>query len=1261
MALEKQSVSISFNKGVDTKTDSKQLVPGKLLNLENVILKKVGKFVKRNGYGVLASSTSLSNGNALATFKNELLAFDGSTISSYSSFDDKLYSKGTKVAVDIAVQSIARNSYEQTAPDSATHSVGISVFAWQDSSGGVRYSVFDNTTQQAVLSNILISATGSKPKVKTIGSNILIFYIDGSSLKYYKINSASPTTVYATVTLVTIGSYYDVSLINSKLIVAYSTGTTTGVFSLDSALIQSASTVVSEASSCLSVFGDTSNNVWIAYNSGNNLKVFIRDSALTGVVLAPTVIEAGAAPYVNVAGIYDGTGKLWYEVTGDISSNQYVKFNTCSVSGTVGTASVFLRSVGLYSKPFIVSGSVYITVTHDSDLQPTYFVTNGSGSVVAKVAPSLGGGLSASGLLAEVSLISSNNYLIAYEFKDFVQSVAGDVTTQTGINAVTLKFAQPILSSEIGNNLHTSGGIISSYDGQNINELGFSLYPEIIEPTYIKNGGTLQEGSYLYTATYEWTDSQGQIHRSAPYSETLDIAENLDYITYYPPVIGTTYAIMFDQDPSTGTFTGSVDEALQKLYIGKKVSIPGVPSAYVTAIVDFRLNTVSAVAQRAFVYLNTSFSGGSGFKTVTTYPQFFYPASSTIGSSIVNYKEVPFNCYTGTVANGSNTIYMSNTKGLVPKMRLVSSGGCFPLTASSYITDVYDDRIVMNTTSTAALTNGIFYFVRTLQVGAGTVNSIVWNESIRGTMDFFIGQKLYYYADSANLGTPENQAGFIFNITGGSGIYTITFNTSLNTNQLLVAGLYANQDLYEQQQVTISANYTNPVTIEGTNNVVGEANEKTVDVNKVASATGDVVITIDNFASPAISVDTLRVTEKENAVINIYRTAKNGTVSYQVTPVNGIPNDPTVDSISFVDSVPDEQLIGNAQLYTTGGEVENIAPPAGDIVSTFKNRLLVVPNEDPISFWYSKQVRTNTPIEFNDSFIQRVPEKGGAITALQQMDDKLLIFKQDYVFVMVGDGASVSGVNNDFTDPQLITADCGCRDKKSAVVLPTGVIFMSQKGFYLLDRALNVKYIGADVESFNSFTVNNAKMIETENQVRFNLSSGDTLVYDYYLEQWNIFKLINGVDAVNFQDRYTYILPNGQIRRETPNTFLDNTSFIPMKIETGWISMAGLQGFQRIYQFLILGTYKSPHTLQVELYRDFIDTPYQTITIPVLAAPDKYQYRIYPNIQKCEAFKLKITELQSSPYGEGCDITGIALEVGAKRGQNKLSSGASYG
>lgn len=1243
MALSKQSVSISFNKGLDTKTDSKQLIPGKLLTLENVILKKVGKFVKRPGYGVIAAAAPISNGNALATFKNELLAFDGSTISSYSSSDDKLYQKGTKVAVDLAVQSIARNSYEQTAPDCAVHSVGISVYAWQDSSGGVRYSVFDNTTQHSIVSNELVSATGSKPKVKTIGSNILIFFVDGTSLKYFRLSSANPSLTYPVVTLVTLNSYYDVSFINSKLYVAFSTGTTTGVFSLDSALVQSGTTTVSEVSSCLSVFGDTSNNVWVAYNSGNNLKVFIRDSALTGVVLAPTVIEAGSAPFVNVAGIYDTTGKIWYEVTGDISSNQYVKFNTCTISGTVGTPSVFLRSVGLYSKPFLNGSSVYVTVTHDSDLQPTYFIVNGSGSVVTKLAPSLGGGLSNTGLLAEVNTVSNNNYLMAYEFKDFVQSVSGDVTTQTGVNAGTLTFSAPILTAELGNNLHVSGGIVSAYDGQSINELGFNLYPEEINIGSAIYGGNLQPQKYQYLCVYEWTDSQGQIHKSAPsIPKDLDATDLIFLAQGQITLVSAGYSF---QSASTTTF-----EDFLYLFPGMKLS--GLSASANATLIYNRnyLGNFTAGSIPTFTVYNQTTTSAAGQYKLS--PGFSVQAVTQEYSDILTIKRQIAEYLQLDCIQGSNILTLrTEVQVKIGSKILLYTNSPTPSVLATVLSQ--NGKTITIDLNAPYTRNNIFAKITYPAISVSAVSSSP-TVTTADTSVFNVGEKWTYLDTSDN----ENPATVI-----SKTLTTVTFNKNSNTTGTKTLR-YTHEPFYPEVGMTFfdtKGAFSGQVVVEEVDKTNGtiKVNQKSTKTQGYSDPT-DIIST--ESVSSSLQIETLRITDKKDVVITVYRTAANGTLFYKVSSFQqALYNDKTKDYVLFIDTAPDNKIIGNEQLYTTGGEVENIAVPASNLIATYRNRVIAVPNEDPISFWYSKQTRTNTPIEFNDSFIQRVPEKGGSITGLQQMDDKLLIFKQDYIFVMVGDGPSVSGINNDFTDPQLITADAGCSDKKSIVVLPTGVIFKSQKGFYLLDRALNVKYIGADVESFNSAAVNSAKMVETENQVRFNLSTGDTLVYDYYLEQWNIFKSINGVDAVNFQDRYTYLLPNGQIRRETPNAYLDDTSLIPIKIETGWISLAGLQGFQRIYQFLILGTYKSPHTLVMELYKDYIETPYQTTTIPVLTAPDKYQFRVYPSIQKCEAFKIKITEQQIAPFGEGCDITGIALEAGAKAGQNKLSSAKSYG
>ena len=68
MALDKQTVSLSLVKGVDTKSDSKQQVPGSLVLLENGRFTSVGQIQKRPGHdalgqGIIGGSESITKDN----------------------------------------------------------------------------------------------------------------------------------------------------------------------------------------------------------------------------------------------------------------------------------------------------------------------------------------------------------------------------------------------------------------------------------------------------------------------------------------------------------------------------------------------------------------------------------------------------------------------------------------------------------------------------------------------------------------------------------------------------------------------------------------------------------------------------------------------------------------------------------------------------------------------------------------------------------------------------------------------------------------------------------------------------------------------------------------------------------------------------------------------------------------------------------------------------------------------------------------------
>ncbi len=407
-------------------------------------------------------------------------------------------------------------------------------------------------------------------------------------------------------------------------------------------------------------------------------------------------------------------------------------------------------------------------------------------------------------------------------------------------------------------------------------------------------------------------------------------------------------------------------------------------------------------------------------------------------------------------------------------------------------------------------------------------------------------------------------------------------------------------------------------------------------------------------------IPTLRVTAKAGVQIVVYRTLVNGTTYYKLTGnstlgFGTIANDPTVDSVSFTDTgaVTDAVLGTYTPLYTNGGVQENAPGPPTIAIGQYKNRAVVIDSERSYQVAYSKQVVPGSPVEFTDfNFLNIDPSRGGGCTAVAALDDKLILFKQGVVFFVVGDGPTDTGAANDFSTPVLINTNSGALSQSSVVPAAGGIIYQSAKGFFILDRALSDHYVGAEVEAYNGYTVAAAVQIPGTNDARFVMSSGDVLSYDYLVNQWSVFTGLAPLSACLFQNKWTmvkYASPNALVWQETPGTFTDAGAAVSLKLKTSWLSLAGLQGFQRAYKLMILGDYFSAHGLKVEIAVDFDSTIVQTVNLTQSAA-GVYQWRIDLTRQKCQAIQVTLTDTPTAPYGESLAISGLTLEVGAKRG-----------
>lgn len=447
----------------------------------------------------------------------------------------------------------------------------------------------------------------------------------------------------------------------------------------------------------------------------------------------------------------------------------------------------------------------------------------------------------------------------------------------------------------------------------------------------------------------------------------------------------------------------------------------------------------------------------------------------------------------------------------------------------------------------------------------------------------------------------------------------------------------------------------------------------------------DVIIPAGPDQQVDIFVNALYLTNKANVIIELYRTENAGTVYYLTSSVTRNEAAQALGYIGINDNKTDLELISGQILYTTGGVLENIAPPAAKIVATHtaSNRVFLAGLENPNELQYSKITAANSAVEFNDALRIPVDPVGGPITALASMDEKLVIFEQDAIFFLSGTGPTNTGLQDTFTTPERISIDIGCIEPRSVVLVPQGLMFKSRKGIYLLSRALSLDYVGAPVEAFNGLTVSSAKVIGELNQVRFTTLDGDCLVYNYVYGFWGTFTNHRALSAEVLNNDYYYIRANNELFKENRTSFSDNGVPIKMRLEIGWISFNILQGFSRIYKMLLLGDWKSEHNLLVKVGYDFNeawtqqvqiipgdgdftgttygeDSPYgEPITKVYGGSNTPYQPRVNFKQQKCQSIKLLIEDQQSVP-GEGFNLSQITFEVGGKAGLFKQAKGKKY-
>lgn len=399
----------------------------------------------------------------------------------------------------------------------------------------------------------------------------------------------------------------------------------------------------------------------------------------------------------------------------------------------------------------------------------------------------------------------------------------------------------------------------------------------------------------------------------------------------------------------------------------------------------------------------------------------------------------------------------------------------------------------------------------------------------------------------------------------------------------------------------------------------------------------------------------------------IYSTINNGTTFFRVGLVEDMPSWRVGSgNVAFQVISTDTEISNNEILYTQGGTLPNNSVEACKSVSVFKNRL-VVSGTNANYVYYSKTAQNNLPVEIAEELFLATDNDGQDVLGHHQLDDKLVVFKDQSIVAYAGDGANDLGVNSSFSQPISVASDVGGISQSSVALVPDGLWFQSKMGLQLITRGLELVYLGLPVKDFNSFLVSSSIVLKDDKnvrEIRFVLQdSTNTLVYNYLQRKWGVFSQYGGDNACLWQGSFARVSSLGVVHVEQQNQWVDTGSSVPSyapTFKTAWLKLKNVQDYQRIWRMMLLGVLKTAHTLTVKAYYDYDSTNFDTYTFLSSniagAQPDDtvYQPEFHLKRQKCQAIQFEVTVTSTGSNTEqALTLTDMSFSVGVKAGLNK--------
>lgn len=530
----------------------------------------------------IAGGGTLTNCRRLFVDGDELCVLTKDSLYTYDAHLSQWVSRATHLAVKVTEQTRHQSTGDANECDRAELG-NVIVHVWSDATL-VYGATTDKTTGAIIVAPTAIAGADprKRPRLVALSTKILLFSIVTATadLKVVAINPSDPATGLAsggTTALAGVANdYYDaVKIPGSDSAVAAVRRTVTTSYEImkvsNSASVTATFTKARTCDGPIAVSCDpTGTSVQVVRGNGTNVQGdLITISSLADSITGQAIGTAVGTPINQIAAAHRSVQDagayrcyvFWSAQQQTGSLGFLSKVNYVDTGGGIGTQGTFVTRLGIASRAFDHDGRIYVhgafagesssigagtALGMRGQLQNSYFLYRDDALLVAKAAFGRAEGFASStGHLPGVALTSGSTTYSWCGCERRIIPLGNDSRSGYGARAprdlvITFDSDDARRTARIGLTTYLSGGEIKQYDGTDLVEVGWHIYPWILA-TVDFGAGAIGAGTYSYKATLRWINARGEQERSTTATgEQLTLVANRR-VTYDVAVINVTH------------------------------------------------------------------------------------------------------------------------------------------------------------------------------------------------------------------------------------------------------------------------------------------------------------------------------------------------------------------------------------------------------------------------------------------------------------------------------------------------------------------------------------------------------------------------------------------------------------------------------------------------------------------------------------------------------------------------------------------------